>query len=120
MKRYLLLPAALLIVIAAFAAISLGASKPTANAAATSVSVSAKEFRFTLNRTRAPHGSVAFRLTNRGRLPHDFRINGRKTRVISRGRSATLTVTLRRGSYRYICTVSGHADQGMRGTFRVS
>jgi uncharacterized cupredoxin-like copper-binding protein len=120
MKRHLLVPAALLIVIGAFAAISHGAAKPTANAAKTSVSVSAKEFRFTLNRTRAPHGSVVFHLTNRGQLGHDLQIGGRKTRVIGAGRRATLTVTLKRGSYRYICTVPGHAAQGMKGTFRVS
>jgi plastocyanin len=120
MKRYLIAPVAVLVVAAAFAAIAAGTSRPTATAARTSVSVSAKEFRFTLSRRRAPHGSIAFHLVNRGRLPHDFKIAGRKTRVIRRGRRATLTVTLRRGSYRYICTVKGHAAQGMRGTFRVT
>ena len=31
-----------------------------------------------------------------------------------------VTVRLRRGSYRYICTVPGHAAAGMKGTFRVT
>jgi uncharacterized cupredoxin-like copper-binding protein len=28
-------------------------------------------------------------------------------------------VRLRRGTYRYICTVPGHADAGMKGRLRV-
>jgi uncharacterized cupredoxin-like copper-binding protein len=39
---------------------------------------------------------------------------------VNPGGSATLTVTLKRGSYPYLCTVPGHAAQGMKGTFRVS
>jgi uncharacterized cupredoxin-like copper-binding protein len=62
---------------------------------------------------------VTFRFTNRGRLRHDFKIAGKKTRIIPRGRTATLRVRLRRGTYRYICTVPGHADAGMKGRLRV-
>ena len=91
-----------------------------AHAAATSVSVSGKEFKFTLSRRSARHGSITFRFTNRGTLGHDFKIDGRKTRVIKRGRSASFTVRLRRGSYKYICTVPGHAAAGMKGTFKVT
>lgn len=120
MKRHLLAPAALLVVVAAFAATSLGASRPSASAAKASVAVTAKEFKFTLRPTRAAHGSVAFHLTNRGKLGHNLQIAGHKTRLVSPGGKATLTVTLKRGSYPYLCTVPGHAAQGMKGTFRVS
>jgi plastocyanin len=86
---------------------------------ATSVSVSGKEFKFTLSKRTVPPGSVTFRFTNRGRVKHDFKIAGKKTPVINRGRSATLRVALRRGSYRYVCTVPGHSASGMKGTLRV-
>jgi plastocyanin len=91
-----------------------------AHAAATSVSVSGKEFRFTLSRRSAPHGSITFRFTNRGKIGHDFKIAGKKTRVIKPRKSTSLTVRLKRGRYKYICTVSGHASSGMKGTFRVT
>jgi plastocyanin len=86
---------------------------------ATTDNVSAKEFSFTLSKRSVRHGTVTFRLTNRGRTGHDFKIAGRKTPIIRPGRSATLRVTLRRGTYRYICTVPGHASAGMKGTLRV-
>jgi uncharacterized cupredoxin-like copper-binding protein len=91
-----------------------------AHAAATSVSVSGKEFKFTLSRRSAPHGSITFRFTNRGKIGHDFKIDGKKTRVIKPRKSASFTVRLKRGRYRYICTVPGHASSGMKGTFRVT
>jgi uncharacterized cupredoxin-like copper-binding protein len=96
----------------ATAGVSLGASSVRVAAGSPS------EFRFQLSGKARP-GTVTFRVTNRGDLRHDFRIAGKKTRLIAPGRSATLRVTLRRGSYRYICTVPGHANAGMRGRLRV-
>jgi uncharacterized cupredoxin-like copper-binding protein len=84
------------------------------------VNVTARDFRFTLSKRTVSAGSVTFRLTNRGNQRHDFKIGGRKTSIIASGRSATVRVTLRSGrSYRYICTVPGHASAGMKGTLRV-
>jgi uncharacterized cupredoxin-like copper-binding protein len=91
-----------------------------AHVAATSVSVSGKEFKFTLSRRSARHGSITFHFTNRGTLGHDFKIDGKKTRIIKPRKSASFTVRLRRGSYKYICTVPGHAAAGMKGTFKVT
>ena len=34
--------------------------------------------------------------------------------------AAPLTVKLKKGSYKYVCTIPGHADKGMKGTFRVT
>lgn len=86
---------------------------------AASVRVTGTEYRYTLSPRSVAPGTVTFRFTNRGRLRHDFKIAGRKTRVIRPRRAATLRVRLRRGTYRYVCTVPGHADQGMKGSFRV-
>jgi len=90
--------------------------------AATTVRVTAgapEELQFRLSRRTAGPGTVTFRVTNRGNLSHDFRIAGRKTRLLAPGARATLRVRLSRGRHRYICTVPGHADGGMRGTLRV-
>ncbi len=88
---------------------------------ASSVRVTAaspSEFHFRLSGT-ARHGTVTFRVTNRGTLKHNFKIAGKRTRLISPDRSATLKVTLKKGRYRYLCTVPGHADAGMKGTLTV-
>jgi uncharacterized cupredoxin-like copper-binding protein len=86
--------------------------------AGTNVGVTGKEFKFALTTKSARHGKITFRFTNRGTLKHDFKIAGKKTPLVAPGKSATLTVTLRAGTYKYICTVPGHAAAGMKGTFR--
>ena len=87
----------------------------------TRVAVTAKDFRYTLSRRSAPHGKVIFRLVNKGPSPHNFKIAGRKTAVIKKGKTASLTVTLLKGKrYTYVCTVPGHAVLGMKGTFRAT
>jgi uncharacterized cupredoxin-like copper-binding protein len=93
--------------------------------ATSTVTVSAgspSPFSFTLSTKSVKHGSVTFVVKNTGKgLQHDFKINGKKTPLISPGKSATLTVTFAKaGSYPYQCTVPGHAAAGMKGTLKVT
>ena len=84
------------------------------------VKVSASEFKFVLSQKSARRGVVIFKVTNVGKLGHDFQIKGRKTRVLSHGQSTTLRLTfLRKGAYAYKCTVPGHAASGMKGVFTI-
>jgi uncharacterized cupredoxin-like copper-binding protein len=88
---------------------------------ASSVSVTAgkpSEFKFRLSGTAHP-GAVTFRVTNRGTTKHDFKIAGKKTKLIAPGKSATLKVSLKKGTVSYLCTVPGHAPSGMKGTITV-
>jgi uncharacterized cupredoxin-like copper-binding protein len=84
------------------------------------VGVTGKEFKFTLTTKTVRHGKVTFKLTNKGRLKHDFKIAGKKTALIAPGKSGSVTVTLKKGSYTYICTVPGHAAAGMKGKLKVT
>jgi uncharacterized cupredoxin-like copper-binding protein len=85
------------------------------------VNVSAKEFKFVLSKKTAKRGVVVFKVTNVGAVGHDFKIKGRKTRLLSHGKSATLRVTfVRKGHYPYECTVPGHAAAGMKGVFTIT
>jgi len=72
-------------------------------------------------------------VTNLGTIPHDFEIcsapatngsantcQGTTTRMLSHGQSASLTVTLKKGLYEYLCTVAGHAQAGMKGVLEVA
>ena len=110
MKRVIL---ALLVAAGALALLA-----PTSPGAST-INVSGKEFKFTLSPRTASAGSVTFRFTNRGRVKHDFKIAGKKTKVIGPGKSATLKVTLKKGTSSYLCTVPGHAASGMKGKLTV-
>ena len=85
------------------------------------VNVKASEFKFVLSKKTARRGIVIFKITNVGKIKHDFQIKGRKTRLLSPGQSATLRVTfLRKGHYPYKCTVAGHAAAGMKGVFTIT
>ena len=85
------------------------------------VNVAASEFKFVLSKKTARRGVVVFKVTNVGKISHDFEIKGRKTKLLSHGQSATLRVTfLRKGSYPYKCTVPGHAAAGMKGVFKIT
>ena len=68
-----------------------------------------------------PKGVVTFKVTNKGKLPHDFKISGKKTKIVAPGKSATLKVTYTKaGKYKYLCTVAGHAAAGMKGVLKVT
>jgi uncharacterized cupredoxin-like copper-binding protein len=104
-------------VIAATIALVGGAS---AQSTKTTVTVKMKEFKFALSKSTVPAGTVTFNLQNAGLLAHDFKINGKKSALIKAGKSGSLTVTLKAGSYKYICTVPGHDAAGMHGKLKVS
>ena len=116
-------------VLATVALAALLASVPVASgsgaklerASATTVSVRASEFKFVLaTKVISRPGVVTFAVKNVGKLPHDFKINGKKTPLIQPGKSARLLVTFaKKGKYPYLCTVPGHAAAGMKGIFTV-
>jgi plastocyanin len=116
--------------IAAFAAAALiamraPAARPDAIVAAHSqaaqVTVVMKEFRFVLSVRSVHVGTVTFRLVNRGRVAHDFKIAGKKSSMIAPGKHGLLRVTFRKaGRYAYLCTVPGHAAAGMKGVLKVT
>src|SRR3954454_296377 len=85
-------------------------------ARATTVTVTAgspSEFKFKLSKSSVPAGAVTFKVTNKGNLPHDFKIAGKTTPLLQSGKTATLKVTIKKGANSYLCTVSGHAAAGM-------
>jgi predicted lipoprotein with Yx(FWY)xxD motif/plastocyanin len=102
---------------------------------ATKLSVSAgspSEFKFTLSKTSVPLGTVTFTITNKGTIPHDFKLcsspkgglantcTGRVSALVSSGASSTLTIKFtKKGTYEYLCTVAGHAAAGMKGILKV-
>ena len=82
---------------------------------------SPSEFHFKLSKTKVPKGIVVFKVTNRGAIPHDFKIAGKKTKSLAAGQSQTLRVTLTKvGKNAYLCTLPSHAIAGMKGVLTVT
>ena len=94
----------------------------TRNATVVKVSLGKpSEFRFTLSTKTVKHGTVTFAVTGAGALPHNFKINGKTTKLLSGGQLQNLTVTFAKaGKYPYLCTVTGHAVAGMKGVLTVT
>jgi uncharacterized cupredoxin-like copper-binding protein len=111
---------ALVAVSAALLALPAGARQSTVKASTVGVTAGLPaEFKFKVSKTSVPAGKVTFIVTNRGNLPHDFKIAGKKTPLLQAGKTARLVVTLKKGKSAYMCTVSGHAAAGMKGTITV-
>jgi uncharacterized cupredoxin-like copper-binding protein len=91
------------------------ASKPV------KINVAMSEWKFVLSKKTVPVGStVVFKVTNKGKIGHDFKIAGKKTKLLAPGKSQLLTVKFgKKGSFAYVCTVTGHARLGMQGKFGV-
>jgi uncharacterized cupredoxin-like copper-binding protein len=89
-------------------------------AASTTVSVKATEFKYALSKTKVSRGTVTFKIKDAGHLKHDFKINGKKSKLLSPPGSTTLKVSFSKaGRYTFICTVPGHAKAGMKGTLTI-
>jgi uncharacterized cupredoxin-like copper-binding protein len=87
------------------------------------------EYKFTLSKTALLPTTVTFKVTNRGKLPHQFEVCtepsgtatsnscfGDSTNVLKPGQSAMLTVTFtKRGTFEYLSVAHGQAAKGMKG-----
>jgi plastocyanin len=95
--------------LAAIAPSALGRSQAKAT-------VTATDFKFKVIPARLTAGVATFTVVNRGEATHDFKIAGKKTKILNPGQRTTLKVALKKGkSYAYLCTVPGHAALGMKG-----
>jgi plastocyanin len=94
-------------------------------AAPARMQVVAREFSFSLSRTRLPAGQAVIELANFGQDPHDLRLQrvGARhiagTPVVAPGSRAELAVKLLPGRYSLWCSVANHRARGMRATLVV-
>ncbi len=115
-------------------------SSATAKPKVTTITVTAgkpSELAFKVSKlSKIPAGKLVFKVTNAGKIPHDFAIclvkrpsnlapntcSGKSmtTPMLAPGKSATLTVSLAKsGQYEFLCKVPGHAASGMKGLIGV-
>ena len=94
-------------------------------AAAQGVTVTLSEWKIAMSRDTVQAGPVTFRVSNEGSMNHAFFVRGegvaKGTREVGKGESATLTVTLKPGTYDVYCPLSdgSHRTAGMAKTLVV-
>ncbi len=107
------------------AATATAAAASSSSAHTTTLKLSADPggaLRFTKSRLTAKAGKIKLVLTNPSSsgMPHAIAIQGHGSgKVVQPGGTSTLTTTLKRGTYTFICPVPGHAAAGMKGTLTV-
>jgi plastocyanin len=79
---------------------------------------------FVQKKLSAKAGKVTFDFTNPSPVPHNFAIKGNgvtagPSPTVQGGATATLTATLKPGTYEFYCAVPGHEEGGMKGTLTV-
>lgn len=86
----------------------------------TIVQVQETEFKIALGTSTVKAGPVTFVVRNAGKIQHDLAVQGgQKTPLINPGSSATLTVTLKKGTTTVYCSVPGHRKLGMVAALKV-
>jgi uncharacterized cupredoxin-like copper-binding protein len=88
------------------------------------IKVTEKEFHISLSTRKGAAGAVRFTIKNTGKLSHALAISGpgvklKRTALIKPGKTASLAVTLKSGTYTLWCPVPGHAAQGMKTSITV-
>ena len=63
-----------------------GAAGTKAAAPTTKVTVNASEFRYAFSKKSVPTGTVIFTVINKGKISHDFKIGGKKTKSLAPGK----------------------------------
>lgn len=100
-------------------AVAIAASSVVAAAQSVAVPVTLSEWKIEMTRDTVPAGPVTFRLSNKGTVTHGFYVRGegvdKGSREIPAGESASLTMTLKPGTYEVFCPMSdnSHKAAGM-------
>jgi hypothetical protein len=92
------------------APLALGATKPES----VTITITNK-----LTETGTAHpGSITFHVVNKGKVARAFSIDGKTIAVVKPGKTGSLVVTLKKGSYPYTSTATGKAK--LTGNLQVS
>jgi plastocyanin len=124
-RLWLLVAVSFLFFIGMLAAVEIfGKSSESEAAASNKVRVSEVEYKIQMPKTTLAPGRYEFEVENKGKIPHNLTIAGpggtEHTQDIAAGKSATLTVKLKSGSYDFYCSLPGHKAQGMDQKVTVS
>ena len=110
---------------AATAVVAVGpaAARPTTTTVV-KVTALSSGLKFNTKVLRAHPGKIKLVFTNKSTVKHNVRIESGEnelggTKNIGKGQT-TASVTLKKGTYNFYCSVAGHEDAGMKGKLIVS
>lgn len=90
----------------------------TSTSRGTQVTAELSDFHIKLSTEKFQPGQYTFTARNTGSHVHALELKGpggeNRSKTLEPGRSTTLTVTLKSGSYEVYCPVDGHKDLGMK------
>jgi uncharacterized cupredoxin-like copper-binding protein len=102
-----------------------GGGKSAGGGATTNISADPSgQLKFNTTKLTAKAGQNTFDFTNDAPISHDFTIetsSGQKVgnTPVFTGGTKSFTANLKAGTYKFLCTVPGHAQAGMEGTLTV-
>ncbi len=113
----------LLLVLTSLAALTAAGcnSSETTRRPSLNVSITTRDFRLSPQNVAVRHGLVTFVVTNAGREPHNFKLRGRGHNrggiaTLRPGKTGSVTMRLKRGSYTMYCSLGRHETLGEYGT----
>ncbi len=103
------------------------AAAPTAGAVVVKLSADPTgALKFNVSTLHAKAGTVTLQMANPSGsgVPHGVAVQGngvdKDSKIVQPGASASVTVTLKPGTYSFYCPVAGHEAAGMKGTLIVT
>jgi plastocyanin len=110
--------------VTALAFLALAPAAPARTEATTlHISALASGLKYSTTHLTAKPGPVTIVMKNDSALAHNVAIKGpgifKKGKVVAKGGVSTVTATLKKGTYQFLCTVDAHAQAGMKGTLTV-
>jgi plastocyanin len=115
--------AALAVAAGGLAATQVASARPAATTLTLSADSSGK-LKFNKSKLTAKHGAVTIKMANPSSLPHAVAVQGKGVdkdgKIVKKGGTSAVTVTLKKGTYSFYCPVPGHKAAGMKGTLTVT
>jgi plastocyanin len=106
----------------ALASIGVSAKKAVAKAAGGKLAIPADptgQLAYTVSSATAGPGPLTIDSLNKSATPHDISLTGpgvnKHGAIISGGKTSSITVDLKAGTYTFFCSVPGHRQAGMQG-----
>jgi uncharacterized cupredoxin-like copper-binding protein len=101
------------------------ASGPSVHAASTAhLRAKANVWKFNKRSLTVRHGRVTLRMFNPSTTSHGIAVEGhgvdKDGKIVGKGRTSSVTVRLKKGTYEFYCPVPGHKAAGMEGKLHVT
>ncbi len=117
---------AALTVVGALALAGLAASAQAASGTTLKLSASPSALKFSVTKLSvAKPGKVTIVMSNPSSISHSIALKGNGLKkpvvgpIVGKGKTSTISTTVKKGTYTFYCSVPGHAQAGMKGTLTV-